>query len=429
MCDLRTEEGLAQARDIALAADVVVENFRPGVMQRFGLDYETLRAERPDLVYCSITGFGSKGGAHLPGYDLLVQAVGGLMSVTGSPESEPSKVGVALVDVVTGQNAVVGILAALRSRDQTGRGQRVEVNLLSSLLAGLVNQASSTLATGESPQRMGNAHPSIAPYETLRTADGPLALAVGTDKQFAALARVLGVPGLSEDSRFRGNSNRVAHRVELKALLEEQLRNKAGGGMVGTPERGGRTRRQGQLHRGSDPAGRRPGAGTRGGDRGRVQPPDLPTGGQPHPALGNTRLLPAAAAAARRTQRRDFRGAEHRPPSTPHPPESRTMTDTSDLIGIDTLLTADELALRETRPRPSWTVRDQAEHRRLVRGRRTSRWRSSRRWPSSGLLGMHLKGYGCAGRSAVDYGLAGAGTGGRGLGPADLRLASRARWR
>lgn len=226
VCDLRTEAGLAQALDIALAADVVVENFRPGVMQRFGLDYDTLRAVRPDLVYCSITGFGSKGGAHLPGYDLLVQAVGGLMSVTGSPESEPSKVGVALVDVVTGQNAVVGILAALRSRDQTGRGQRVEVNLLSSLLAGLVNQASSTLATGESPQRMGNAHPSIAPYETLQTADGPLALAVGTDKQFAALARVLGVPELADDSRFRGNSNRVAHRVALKALLEEQLRKK-----------------------------------------------------------------------------------------------------------------------------------------------------------------------------------------------------------
>ena len=227
VCDLRTEEGLAQARAIALAADVVVENFRPGVMQRFGLDYETLRAEHPDLVYCSITGFGSKGGALLPGYDLLVQAVGGLMSVTGSPESEPSKVGVALVDVVTGQNAVVGILAALRSRDQTGRGQLVEVNLLSSLLAGLVNQASSTLATGESPQRMGNAHPSIAPYETLRTADAPLALAVGTDKQFAALTGVLGVPELADDPRFRGNENRVAHRAELKRLLEEQLRKKS----------------------------------------------------------------------------------------------------------------------------------------------------------------------------------------------------------
>ncbi len=223
ICDLRSEEGLAQALGIALEADVVIENFRPGVMHRFGLDYETLSAQRPDLVYCSITGFGSAGGAHLPGYDLLVQAVGGLMSVTGSQDSEPSKVGVALVDVVTGQNAVVGILAALRSLDATGRGQRVDVNLLSSLLSGLVNQASSTLATGEAPQRMGNAHPSIAPYETLRTADSPLAVAVGTDRQFEALVRVLGMPELAGDSRFRGNSNRVAHRGELKALLEEQL--------------------------------------------------------------------------------------------------------------------------------------------------------------------------------------------------------------
>ncbi len=223
VCDLRTEEGLARAREIALAADVVIENFRPGVMQRFGLDYKTLSEQRPDLVYCSITGFGSTGGAHLPGYDLLVQAVGGLMSVTGSQDSEPSKVGVALVDVVTGQNAVVGILAALRVRDATGRGQRVEVNLLSSLLSGLVNQASSTLITGEAPQRMGNAHPSIAPYETLRTADSPLAIAVGNDRQFEALVRVLGLPELAVDPRFAGNANRVAHRGALKALLEEQL--------------------------------------------------------------------------------------------------------------------------------------------------------------------------------------------------------------
>ncbi|AUI51457.1 CaiB/BaiF CoA transferase family protein [Arthrobacter crystallopoietes] len=223
VCDLRTEEGLVRARDLALQADVVIENFRPGVMQKFGLDYETLHAERPELVYCSITGFGSASGAHLPGYDLLVQAVGGLMSVTGSMDSEPSKVGVALVDVITGQNAVVGILAALRHRDATGRGQRIDVNLLSSLLAGLVNQASSTLATGEAPQRMGNAHPSIAPYETLRTQDGPLAVAVGTDRQFAGLVRVLGVPKLAEDPRFRTNTDRVAHRGELKPLLEEQL--------------------------------------------------------------------------------------------------------------------------------------------------------------------------------------------------------------
>ncbi|NJC23619.1 crotonobetainyl-CoA:carnitine CoA-transferase CaiB-like acyl-CoA transferase [Arthrobacter pigmenti] len=221
VCDLRTDEGLARAKEIALHADVIIENFRPGVMKKFGLDYETL--QRSDLIYCSITGFGSTAGAHLPGYDLLVQAVGGLMSVTGSLDSEPSKVGVALVDVVTGQNAALGILAALRHRDATGQGQRIDVNLLSSLLAGLVNQASSTLATGESPQRMGNAHPSIAPYETLRTADGPLAVAVGTDRQFAALVRVLGVPALASDSRFETNTQRVANRDSLKALLEEQL--------------------------------------------------------------------------------------------------------------------------------------------------------------------------------------------------------------
>ena len=223
VCDLRTDEGLARAKELALGSDVIIENFRPGVMKKFGLDYETLHAEKPDLIYCSITGFGSTAGAHLPGYDLLVQAVGGLMSVTGSLDSEPSKVGVALVDVVTGQNAALGILAALRHKDATGTGQRIDVNLLSSLLAGLVNQASSTLATGEAPQRMGNAHPSIAPYETLKTADGPLAVAVGTDRQFAGLARILGVPELSDDERFRTNTQRVAHRDELKALLEEQL--------------------------------------------------------------------------------------------------------------------------------------------------------------------------------------------------------------
>jgi crotonobetainyl-CoA:carnitine CoA-transferase CaiB-like acyl-CoA transferase len=226
VCDLRTEAGLAEARALALSADVVIENFRPGVMEQYGLDYDSLTQERPELVYCSITGFGRAGGAALPGYDLLVQAVGGLMSVTGSPDSEPSKVGVALVDVITGQNAVVGILAALRSRDQTGLGQRVDVNLLSSLLAGLVNQASSTLATGVAPKRLGNAHPSIAPYETFRTLDDPIAIAVGTDKQFSSLVQELGVPELATDGRFGSNANRLAHRSELKALLEEQLKTR-----------------------------------------------------------------------------------------------------------------------------------------------------------------------------------------------------------
>ena len=227
VCDLRTALGLAEARTIALAADVVIENFRPGVMERYGLDHAALRAERPHLIYCSITGFGTDAGAHLPGYDLLVQAVGGLMSVTGSPDSEPSKVGVALVDVITGQNAVVGILTALRVRDSTGSGQRVEVNLLSSLLAGMVNQTSSTLATGTAPRRMGNAHPSIAPYETFRTQDGPIAVAVGTDRQFANLVRVLGRPELADDDRFSCNADRLAHRVQLKELLEDSLQHRS----------------------------------------------------------------------------------------------------------------------------------------------------------------------------------------------------------
>ena len=227
VCDLRTPAGLAEARSIALAADVVIENFRPGVMEKYSLDDASLRRERPHLIYCSITGFGTDAGAHLPGYDLLVQAVGGLMSVTGSPDSEPSKVGVALVDVITGQNAVVGILASLRVRDLTGQGQRVEVNLLSSLLAGMVNQSSSTIATGTAPRRMGNAHPSIAPYETFRTLDGPIAVAVGTDKQFASLVRVLGLPELADDKRFDSNTDRLEHRVQLKELLEDRLQHRS----------------------------------------------------------------------------------------------------------------------------------------------------------------------------------------------------------
>ncbi|MGO2594623.1 MAG: CaiB/BaiF CoA transferase family protein, partial [Glutamicibacter arilaitensis] len=201
-------------------ADVLVENFRPGVLAKFGLDYCSLHELNPKLVYCSISGFGEKQGAALPGFDLLVQAVGGLMSITGEPEGTPSKVGVALVDVLAAQNAVTGILLALRERDASGQGQRVSVNLLHSLLAGLTNQSSSTLATGKSPARMGNAHPSIAPYETFAVQDGVVAIAVGNDRQFAALARELGQPELADDPRFSSNSARVAHRQDLKAIIE-----------------------------------------------------------------------------------------------------------------------------------------------------------------------------------------------------------------
>jgi crotonobetainyl-CoA:carnitine CoA-transferase CaiB-like acyl-CoA transferase len=223
VCDLREPEGATEARRLALSADVVIENFRPGTMERFGLGFDELAAENQALVYCSVTGFGAGEGAHLPGYDLLVQAVGGLMSVTGDPDSEPTKVGVALVDVLTGQNAVVGIQAALRVRDSTGFGQHVEVNLLSSLLSGLVNQASAALNTGVSPKRMGNAHPSIAPYEAFAAQDGPFVIAVGNDAQFARLAEILGLPQLANDPRFARNENRVANRGELRTIVDDRL--------------------------------------------------------------------------------------------------------------------------------------------------------------------------------------------------------------
>lgn len=223
VCDLATPDGLATARRLASTADVVVENFRPGVMERFGLDEQSLRETNPRLVFCSITGFGREAGAALPGYDLLVQAVGGLMSITGAPDGEPSKVGVALVDVLTGLNAFSGILLALSQRDATGRGSRVDVDLLGSLLAALTNQASGTLATGRSPARLGNAHPSIAPYELFRAADRELVVAVGNDRQFGAFAGVLGVPALSGDGRFATNEARVRNRDTLRGVIEPLL--------------------------------------------------------------------------------------------------------------------------------------------------------------------------------------------------------------
>lgn len=234
VCDLRDAEGLARARELAASADVVIENFKPGTMEKFGLGYAAVAAENPGVVYCSISGFGDDAGRDLPGYDLLVQAVGGLMSITGQSDEaggEPTKVGVALVDILTGLNSVIGIQAALRARDSAdsptaGRGQHVKVTLLGSLLSALANQASSTLETGRSPGRMGNAHPSIAPYETYDAADQAIALAVGTDGQFGRLCEVLGVPELATDERYATNPQRVANRVTLKAALEGPLRTR-----------------------------------------------------------------------------------------------------------------------------------------------------------------------------------------------------------
>ncbi|MSO26855.1 MAG: CoA transferase [Candidatus Nanopelagicales bacterium] len=201
------------AQRLAERADIVIENFKPGALTRYGLDYQSVNANNPSVIYCSISGFGTGGGADLPGYDLLVQAMGGLMSITGT--DEPTKAGVAVVDVLTGLHATVAILAALRHRELTSEGQLLEVSLLSSLLSSLVNQASGYIGAGVVPTYLGNAHPSISPYEVYQTADRPLVIAVGNDSQFAALAVAIDSPGLVTDTRFATNPARVANRSVL----------------------------------------------------------------------------------------------------------------------------------------------------------------------------------------------------------------------
>ena len=222
--DLGSEADRALAQDLAARADVLVENHKPGSLARFGLDYPAVRERNPGVVYCSISGFGSGAGSDLPGYDLLVQAMGGLMSITGT--HEPTKAGVAVVDVLTGLHATVAILAALHHRDRTGEGQRVEATLLGSLQSSLVNQASAFVGAGSVATFLGNAHPSIAPYEVFAAADRPMILAVGNDGQFARLAEVLGLGDVADDARFATNPQRVAHRAELKELIERSLRRR-----------------------------------------------------------------------------------------------------------------------------------------------------------------------------------------------------------
>jgi crotonobetainyl-CoA:carnitine CoA-transferase CaiB-like acyl-CoA transferase len=227
--DLNDPADHARALELVSTADVIMENFRPGVMAKFGLDVDSIAAIKPDIVYCSLTGFGAGAGKDLAGYDLLIQAMGGLMSVTGSPEGEPTKAGVALVDVISGLNAFSGVLLALRNRDAAAAAgeqpapQRCEIDLLTSLLSALSNQSSAVLNTGVDPRRMGNAHPSISPYELYRAADRPLVIAVGSDRHFALLVKTLGNAELASDARFVTNADRVAHRDALKAELEGLL--------------------------------------------------------------------------------------------------------------------------------------------------------------------------------------------------------------
>jgi crotonobetainyl-CoA:carnitine CoA-transferase CaiB-like acyl-CoA transferase len=225
--DLKDPDDLAVARELARRADVFVENFKPGGLARFGLDYETVAATNPRLVYASISGFGSgPGGAALPGYDLIVQAISGLMSLTGPPDGEPFRAGISVFDVIAGLHANIGVLAALNLRHETGRGQHVEVNLLSSALSGMVNQSSAFVAGGVVPKRMGNSHPSLFPYEPLPCSDGELIITAGNNTQFRKLVEVLGVPELADDPRFSRNEARTEHRDQLRPLLVDRLRTR-----------------------------------------------------------------------------------------------------------------------------------------------------------------------------------------------------------
>jgi crotonobetainyl-CoA:carnitine CoA-transferase CaiB-like acyl-CoA transferase len=221
--DLRDSDDVRVARELAARADVLIENFKPGGLDRYGLDFDSVRADNPRVVYASISGFGSGPGRHVPGYDLMVQAISGLMSLTGDPDGPPYRAGISVFDVMAGNHAVIGILAALRHRDATGEGQHVEVNLLSSALTGLVNHSSAYAAGGEIPYRMGNAHPSVFPYEPLPTADNDLIIAAANDSQFAKLCEVLGIPETAKDPRFARNADRTENREQLRPLLVERL--------------------------------------------------------------------------------------------------------------------------------------------------------------------------------------------------------------
>ena len=222
--DYSKPEDRALAVELGRRADIALENMKPGGMKKFGLDYESLAKINPRLVYLSISGFGTKEGAWLPGYDLVVQAVSGLMSLTGEPDGPPFRAGISVFDVMTGLHGTIGVLAALQQRHVTGRGQHVEVNLLSSAMSGLVNQTGAYAAAGVVPFRMGNAHPSLFPYEAMPTKDKDLIIAAGNDKQFRSLCEVLGIEYLADDPRFRINADRTKNREELRPHLLEKLR-------------------------------------------------------------------------------------------------------------------------------------------------------------------------------------------------------------
>ncbi len=221
--DFRDPDDVAVVHELFRRADIVVENFKVGALTKFGLDYESAREINPALVYLSISGFGSAEGAALPGYDLVVQAVSGLMSLTGEPDGPALRAGISVFDVMTGLHGTIGLLAALQQRAETGEGQHVEVNLLSSALSGLVNQTGAFAAGGVVPFRMGNAHPSVYPYQVMPTKDRDVIIACGNDRQFRSFCEVLGIPEVADDERFALNADRTEHRDEIHDFLLEKL--------------------------------------------------------------------------------------------------------------------------------------------------------------------------------------------------------------
>ena len=224
--DLKDPEGLEKVKKLAMGADVLVENMRRGALEKLGLGYEALKEVNPGLVYCSITGFGPGEDEDRPGYDFLIQARGGIMGITGFPNGEPTKVGVAIADMVCGLQAAMAVLAALHRRSVTGEGAHIEVPLFESQLSWLANRAQEYLVSGEDVGRLGNTHPSIVPYQTFDASDKKIALAVGNDAQFENLCRAIGCEELAADERFANNPDRVANREELVAILEEEFSKK-----------------------------------------------------------------------------------------------------------------------------------------------------------------------------------------------------------
>ena len=294
--DYRDPDDRAIAGELLQRADIAIENFRPGALGKFGLDYETAARRNPRLIYLSISGFGTAEGAWLPGYDLIVQAVSGLMSLTGDPDGTPFRAGISVFDVMAGLHGLIGVLAALHQRDETGVGQHVEVNLLSSAMSGLVNQTAAYTVAGEVPMRMGNAHPSLFPYETMPTADRDMIITAGNDRQFRSLCEVLGIPEVADDPRFATNADRTRNRGAVAPAPARAAGQVVGRRLVRLAQQGGCALRSDQHHQGGRRAGRVARTGTAG--RGRQWRSGGDRGPQPHHVQRRRRALRAPTAGA-----------------------------------------------------------------------------------------------------------------------------------